>query len=297
METVMSKPMPRWYGLSWDAAETAIRVQIRRDVSFPQGALDPANNHRIQRFKQRFGFYRFEFENDLTGIRFGFNRALVVINNPSSEYVEFKGRLPRVRRLSRRKCLACGGEKRERIGGTCITCNGTGRDFDLYLRYSHALSASIDVLLGPLEYNKFETSAGDPQLLTVHLPMWDEGAAIGGMVSSALHRWARQYPPSTRFGDVEEAMKVADARMMGESRALTTGRFRAEIYSDKHHFTLDRFGGGGVWGGPDDDPGDRGYEFYSKDVHTSVDQLTFLAGLAALHDRANREIREQTKTA
>lgn len=298
MKTIMWESMPRWFGLSWDPKMVAIRIRLHRDVPLPQEAWDRTRQKLDDLRWNQWSQWRDlpPLNTDFSKGWFGLGEILKIVQHP--EYIEFVGKIPRVHIKSRWLCSLCKGQKVDASGESCFDCAGTGRGFYDNLRRADALAISIGILLNPIEYNDVGVGSQESQLLTVHFTMPDHTAAVGGMVSSAFHRWAHQYPPSTRFADVEEAMKAADARMKGKSYASIIKRFRAEIYSEKHHFSLDQCFMGGVWGGPDDGINDSiGYHFYSKDLYTSADQLTFLAGLAALHDRADREIKEQQKTA
>lgn len=299
MKTIMWESMPRWYGLSWDPKTVAIRVRLHRGVPLPQEAWNRTRQKlddlRLNRWDQWRDFP--PLNTDFSKGWFGLGETLKIVQHP--EHIEFVGKIPKVRIRSRWLCSLCKGQRVDASGESCFDCAGTGRDFYDNWRRADALAFSIGLLLNPIEYNDVKVASQESQLLTVHFTMPDDHAVtVGGMVSSAFHRWARQYPPSTRFADVEEAMKTAYMRMMGKSYASIIERFRAEIYSKKHHFSLDQSFAGGVWGGPDDGIDDSvGYHFYSKDLYTSADQLIFLAGLAALYDRADREIKQQQKTA
>jgi len=295
MKTIMRESMPRWYAISWDAAETAIRIRLSCELPRPENMWSSENGRRIS---MRHGFL--QFESDLRGKWFGFDRALEIAQHPSGEYREFIGRLPRVRVKSRRKCFSCegsGSQHRE----ACFSCDGTGKDYDLKRRHAEALAMSIGLLLSPFEYNEHETGSRDSQLLTVHLYISEQGAPIGGTVGVPLHRWAREYPQYSELTNCTDAMKQAYGRMMGESRVRPNYPFgcRAMVYSSHHHISLDCPGNAcGVYGLPDDDPGDNnGYRLSCHNVDNPTQQLTLLTGLAALHDRADREMREQTKTA
>jgi len=289
----MRESMPRWYGLSWDAGKAAIRIRLNRELPRPEKMWDTDNNDIMVR--HGFGM----FESDLDGKWFGFDRALEIVKHPSGEYREFIGRLPRVRVSSKRRCYDCEGNK-TRHGEKCFSCDGTGMDYDLKWKRAEALAMSIGILLSPFEYNERETDSQDHQLLTVHLFISEQSAPIGGIVGIPLHHWAREYPQHTEFTDVIAAMKQAYGRMMGKSRVKSSSPFgfRAMVYSDHKHISFDCPGDAcGVYGSPDDDPGDNhGYQLSCHNVDSAAQQLTLLAGLAALHDRADREIREQTKT-
>ena len=240
------------------------------------------------------------FESDLDGLHFGFDRALEIVQNPPGEYQELIGRLPRVRIQSRRNCFSCEGKER-RDGTKCFSCDGTGKDYDLKFGRAEALAMSIGVLLNPFAYNEHDTGSQDQQLLTVYLSIVEGGAPIGGMVGIPFHHWAREYPRYTEFPDVIDTMKQAYGRMMGKARIRLSSSFgfRASVYSKYKHVMFDCPGDAcGVYGLPDHDPGDRsGYKLSCHNVDSATQQLTLLAGLAALHDRADREIKAQQKTA
>lgn len=298
MKMIMYESMPRWYGLSWDAEKTAIRIRLNRELPRPEKVWDIGNTDIIV----QHGFHL--FESDLDGKWFGFDRALEIVKRPSGEYREFIGKLPQVRIQARRKCFSCEGKGEYHGGEKCFSCDGTGKEYDLKWRRAEALAMSIGILLDPFEYNEQETHSEDHQLLTVYLFIVEGDAPIWGMIGIPLHHWVHQHPQYTEFTDCVDAMKQAYGRMMGESRVKSSSPFdfRARVYSsNNHHIAFDCPGDAcGVYGGPDDDPGDnKGYPLSSHNVDSAIQQLTLLAGLAALHDRADREIKEkrQEKTA
>ena len=87
-----------------------------------------------------------------------------------------------------------------------------------------------------------------------------------------------------------QAMKTAHGYMLG--RTESSPRFRASVDSSNGWLRVDCPGDAcQIYPSHGDDIKEgRGYEFACHNVDTPAQQLTLLAGLAALHDRVRKEL-------
>ncbi len=90
-------------------------------------------------------------------------------------------------------------------------------------------------------------------------------------------------------------MKIAYGWMFGERYLrIQETSFRAQVDGEKGWLNVQCPGSGcGLCPSHHGIERGRGYEFDSHNVDSPIQQLTLLAGLAALHDRARREIKDK----
>ncbi|MCX6731489.1 MAG: hypothetical protein NTX55_00665, partial [Candidatus Parcubacteria bacterium] len=140
-----------------------------------------------------------------------------------------------------------------------------------------------------------DTLAGFPQLLVVETMFRKEmhGGSLWGEYSVPLVNWLSALGNErTEITDMTQAMIVAYTHMMGD-KFLSCHDFWAVVENQRGWLNVNCPGNacglnpscGHEWKYGD------GYEFTCHNVDSPVQQLTLLAGLAALHDRARREIK------
>lgn len=211
------------------------------------------------------------------------------------KFIEYTFPLPQVRKESEEKCTWCNGSGEDSYGDReCFMCSGTGHGFIIDYRETIAASATLTALtklLKSWEWDNKNTSASLPQLLTVgtitKLDM--HGGSLWGEVSSPLRHWLSLHSGHDSIPEATQAMMAAHDKM------FTLRDF------DKHAFKLMVWEDGALMM---DCPGNacgihpdhhfrgegEGYEFNCHNVDSSAQQLTLLVGLAAIHDKARKEL-------
>ena len=136
----------------------------------------------------------------------------------------------------------------------------------------------------------FEGNTGwpKPQLIVVEdICLPSEGNRMGsGALSATLMPpvmpWLTEHKDHTQIEAVVEAMKKADNHMWPSDKRY--GRFEALFHKPKW-LNLDVPGDAcELAGGYNDESLKHGYTLHPHNVDSSIQQLTFLAGLARLHD-------------
>ena len=279
--------LPRWYGLSWRGEENAIVVSV--DAEVLRGLETHSQDHPwVKDFMKELELENFEGS---FAKNFGFDGGLERVEKGG--IVEFVATLPRVFRLLDELCEECKGSGENQIWheGKCLRCSGSGRKSVHEWKLAFAQSASLNLLLRDLEYPDEEASSDKLQLITVSLltQRGQNGGSLGGKYSIPLVNWLSQREGYSIDGMVM-AMKQAHERMLGEDRFR--GSFRASVDSAGGWLNVSCPGDAcGLNPNHGSVRGDgKGYEFSSHNVDSPMQQLTLLAGLAALHDEVDRAV-------
>ncbi len=292
MKMLHRENIPCWYELSWRSSWRWPAIILRLHKDFlrdlpPMTTETPIVAHYLEAYKE-FPFQG-SFDRD-----FGFNGALR-FKGYSGGFVVFHGLLPAIKEWSDEPCLHCDGSGWEPSGSKrCYSCEGKGKDYTYNWDLLLPLSASLAFITQLLAYPEKETSSGLSQLLEVQVltNRRSEGEiyAVGGTYSVPLVRWMSSLGVHVKMSEMVEAMMIAYARMAGKGH-LSVHRFRASIDSKGGWLNTDCPGDGcGLHPSDGSLEEGMGYEFSCHNVDSPVQQLTLLAGLAALHDRARREI-------
>lgn len=210
--------------------------------------------------------------------------------------------LPKIKKETGKKCPDCRGKGKRKIYGFfehCHYCNGAGRQFFYDWQNAKAASASLTVIFALLESPEKETAAKTPQLLTVQTTTQSSmhGGSLYGKFSSFLRAylaslWQGQITPIV---EMIQAMKTAYKFMFEPQEDLYQHDFHAGIFSEFGWLNTD-CPGNACGLNPNHDAGydmekpGHGYKFSCHNVDSAAQQLTLLAGLAALHDKAKKEI-------
>ena len=290
MNVLIRDRLPRWYGISWREANPAILLSIHRDflADFPK--IKPDAPEVLARV-QEFGFSLFDGSSQPY---FGFDQCLTR-QEGNGEFVEFVAPLPIVCKETDRPCQNCEGSGNDTLrDGKCLYCNGRGTEEEYTWRGAFAISASLNLFFRLACFPEKRTSAAAPQLLTVrlHTARGMHGGELGGMYGIPLAEWLRSQPLHTGIPEMVRAMKAAYGHMLGASRVNEYNEysFRAAIDHQNGWLSVDCPGDAcGLNPVRSPEPG-RGYELSSHNVDTPAQQLTLLAGLAALCDRVRRDL-------
>ena len=288
--------IPCWYEFGWDLKNTAIIFRLHKKAisnnNMCFGNRFPLDAPIVKILTERLGLKRFYGS---LNADFGFGGVLRCVGE-DEEFIIFSVSLPSARKNTGDQCLLCGGTGRSDIydDRKCGMCGGDGKEweFDNILLFN--ISASFVVMLTAFsEYYDYDTKCERLQLMTVDLTAEATsmyGFCIGGKFGVELVKWMSTFEPHTEMTEMTTAMKEAYWHMSG-----TTPRkyeqFRASV--DYENGWLNVSCPGDACGlNPSNGrfEANEGYSFASHNTDTPIQQLTLLAGLAALHDKARKEI-------
>jgi len=289
---IMNEYVPCWYELSWHGKIGGITVRIHEDFigNSPQVAGDLSY---IEYFKKEFGFK--DFGNTFTA-DFGFERCFL-FQGVSDGFHEFLVKVPRVKTFEDTVCPHCNGKKKGGFG-KCMYCDGHGKPYHYDYQQAYAISATFTLFTqyaSIIEEGK-ETSAKIPQLLTVRTVTIKDshGGSLSGDYGIHLGRFLSSLPQHTAIdemvGPMQKAWEIMDGEKFLKNRG---GMFGFEAYIANNSGWLNVSCPGDACGlHPSHHSSERGcgYEFSCHNTDTPMQQLTLLAGLAGLHDKARREI-------
>lgn len=304
---ITREKVPCWYELSFDKGKPAIFgggrpsiiVRVHRNI------IDSAKGLPTERCLLLFKDFGFEeFNGSIKDNNFGFDNALQR-RDEGREFVEFIATIYSLRQEETEECSYCNGTGKLSFSfeheGVCHNCNGSGRVKKISWKQLQAISASLCMLFSrPLFYPEIKTSSSCCQLMTVETTcqQGQSGSSIGGNYSIALCEWLRSlYQTGQRIiPEIIEAMKIVyDHAMIGfPISSVDAHRFGARIDSVSGRLLISYPGDACSIAPVRYMNDDNGYEFGSHNVDSPAQQLGLLAGLAAMHDRARREIPEGT---
>jgi hypothetical protein len=281
--------MPCWYEISWQENPPAIILRLHRDWL---GSTTPISEESpvVADLRSTFELNQFgrDFSSDI-----GFGGKLRRLGE-KGEFVEFATCLPVVKKSTGKPCRACKGSGETEFGDKCSSCRGSGKGHEYDHRESFSASATLNVLFGFLLFPDHETKAKNPQLLQIQTTTHSgvHGGSLSGFYSAPLVRWLTSLGHPTPIAEVTNAMVVAYGHMFGGLDPYEERECKATVDHEygglnitcpgdacglhPHHNRITRQG--------------LGYQFSCHNVDNPHQQLTLIAGLAALHDRARKEI-------
>ncbi|MFC1775592.1 hypothetical protein ACFLY0_01930 [Patescibacteria group bacterium] len=288
--------IPCWYELSWDSSACAIifklhkRAIVNNDMGFDSDF--PKDSPIIGFLKENLSLGQFHYSLDSD---FGFDGALHRIGE-DTEFIIFSGALPNARKNIDGKCLSCGGTGNSSIcdDEKCMICGGDGKNWEFDHNSLFTVSSSFIILFTAFAgYCDYNTECEYPQLMTVDMTAEKRsvyGACIGGKFGIDLVKWMSTFNPNTKITEMIEAIKCAYGQMSGIVPDKYE-RFLASIDYENGWLNVSCPGNacglnpsnGNVCAG-------EGYGFSPHNTDTPLQQLTLLAGLAALHDKARKEM-------
>lgn len=296
---IIKENIPCWYELSWSEKEPAIILRVHPDFAriFPVLLQDnPSIAHYIEKFK-------FEgFSGDLTR-DFGFAEGLFINQGEKDEFVEYLIPIPKIKVRTDNPCEDCNGTGKDPLAKElfqedreCIHCNGDGKKRLSNWKSAYAVSATFTCFFRFAHYPEKETSSPLPQLMIVETitDIGMHGGSLGGKFSVPLVEWLSSLyqDRDTLIPEISRATKSAHKCLFGKLGYFDDHYFRAYVGSENGGLVADCPGDAcGIHPSGWPNSKGKGYEFGSHNVDSAAQQITLLAGLAALHDRARREIR------
>lgn len=207
-------------------------------------------------------------------------------------FSEFSIPIPKIKKESERKCTWCGGSGNDNYDDReCFMCSGSGKDFEMDWQEAFEVSASLTAFTRLLECCDEDTSASLPQLLTLETFTSKDmhGGSLGASISRPLRKWLSVYSGHNTIPEATKAMMTAHDKMFGLKR-FDIHSFKIMVWEDGG-LLIDCPGDAcGVHPNSHERRAGRGYELTCHNVDSPAQQLTLITGLAAIHDRARKEI-------
>ncbi len=282
--------IPCWYEISWNNKNPAIIVKIHKDFLPVLFGIDP-NSRIITSLMTDFRFSCFS-TNIKEGV-FGFENVFRRTGK-QGDFINFSVEIPLIEIATAEPCRRCKGKKKDEFG-VCYSCNGHGQETHLDWKTAYAISATFTCffMLASLRTKKTEiTSCNFPQLILVDtITIRDmHGGSLSGAYSIPLVNYLKSLPVGTRLEPMTTAMITAYKKMFGGLRKFEQHDFRTEIHTENGWLNVSC--PGDACGLNPADPYDRrettGYKFSCHNVDNPMQQLTLLAGLAALCDETRK---------
>lgn len=280
---ITRKDYPCLYELGWLPEIPGIEVRVHSDFVASREAV-PEDAPIVNCMKESFGFKEFvgDLEKD-----FGFDGSLMNMGR-EGEFIRLRVALPD---FDRKTCGECGGSGRrdeEFYEGKCLFCMGTGYQKVYRWQRAYAISASLEIFSRLTRFPEEKTSSFLKQLLKIRVfCARDERliVGLGGEFSIPLCDWFRKrgvgYVP-----EIVEAMEIAYSHMQDLPSLY---EFRAAIDYPNGWLNVSCPGNAcGINPCHNAVREEGGYEFVDHNLDTPFQQLTLLAGLAALHDAARK---------
>lgn len=291
IKVITRDTIPCWYELGWRTEDAAIVLRIHKEfISANPIAVDAPI---VLGLKEEFGFSKFTSFDE----KFGFDDSFILANKQEG-FLEFIAKLPAVKKETDEKCERCDGSGKDDFD-ECLSCSGTGKKEFFDWQAANAISATLSVFSALARFPKIQTSALFPQLMTIQNLISRDGNrlyfGLAGEYSDFLARWMSSFGTHTEITEMIEAMKTAYNRMLG-LHEFHKFDFCARIDSDYGWLNIscpgDACGLNPVYGADFNMKKGLGYDFVDHNLDSSAQQLTLLAGLAALYDKARREIKK-----
>jgi hypothetical protein len=284
--------IPRWYELSWDKEACSITLSASSKVwTDSLAGIRLETSPIVKEMLKSLSLSSFEAH--IPGA-FGFNGALIA--SQDGDLVRFKAKLPQVR-VVRGKCEICGGSGSDFFfaDSACLACLGDGKGRQYEWQTAYAISATFTILLSLLNFPETESQDERLQLLKVETMTIQElhGGSLTGEYSIPLVQWLSEHY-GEEIEPMVQAMQTAHSRMFGpeevehnhwsfDARVAYPGGWlnvscpgNACGLNPAHSYNLNE--------------GESGYEFSCHNVDSPAQQLTLLAGLAALHDCVDEDL-------
>jgi hypothetical protein len=221
---------------------------------------------------------------------FGYDGCFRYVSR-NGDYTEFSVSLPQVSKTGK-NCEMCKGTGQDEIlERECLYCQGQKVQTEYDWTEARAMSATFTVLTFLLRYPEGITTSPHKQLLTIHTSTPEFGGSLGGEFSPHMVKWLSRFGSSVTLPIMEEAMRTAWNHMMQPRTAsLDHNQFRASIDGPNGWLNINCPGHAcglnphysGIREG-------QGYQFTDHNIDNTAQQLTLIAGLAALGDMARRK--------
>lgn len=298
-DLVCEPSIPCWYELSLDTSHLlfpllryrgtpVLILRIWWEMVEKRIKTLPADTPLISSYKTALRLYDWvPFPASFRG-QFGFGGVIECLGD-GGDFIELAIRFPVIVH-SLAKCLNCNGSGKDVKAETiCFHCDGTGKLSVHEWEVVDNVAATLSIILDALQLAPSgDACSQKPQLLTVLVgpSMAETSACLDGRFSVPLVQWLTGLGQGFKMEKVVEAMNRVHSYMFGMS--VDSHYFDVHVADDKGWLGIscpgDRFGlcpNSAGWRASG-----SGYQFVSYDIANPGQQLTLLAGLAALCDEA-----------
>ena len=317
--------IPCWYELSFDEKTLAIIVRLHKD--FVEFCLSIKEGSFVESFMKEFKFS--SFNGNLTKGNFGFEESFKRMGEENN-FVVFSVPIPALEKIRMKTCGYCQGHKKDMLfGEDCTKCNATGQEsrmkicascdngrsfsgedcrwcegrgqaVDSYMDWNRlfAISATVTLFFEFASFGQYTDkiiTSKFPQLILVNTTTAKgmHGGSLDGAYSIPLVNWLTSLTINKQIEEVVSAMVQTCKKIKGrfdDFDEINTWARVSNSYGCLHiNCPGDRSGlypsllGNIAYG--------RGYQFSCHNVDSPDQQLTLLAGLGALCDKARKEIK------
>lgn len=282
---IKRQTLPCWSQLNWDAVKHSISILVHEDVVEPLRTLSP-QDRRIEHL-QKYG----DFINEPD--RWGIKGSLWFSEKSVDGFFEFKALIPQVKKQEARPCEDCNGKGIDDIQDfKCLSCYGTGRR--IYFDWSpiKAISASLGIVSNFLNHvpPDEDTSSKRIQILTPVIATTDTFFSLYAEGSIELTRWLEQRAKTT-IEEATAALRNAWHTMMNTSHDdLEYHRLEASVWDDGRATLCCPGDACEIFCDPMKYERGKGHTITEHNIDSPIQQLTLLAGLAAIEMQIRKEL-------
>lgn len=285
MDTI-EKSMPCWYELGWDKETKSLILRVHKDFVKRNPAF-PGFDPTIWSYKNQFNLisYNYGFHTEY----FGFDNTFKKRRN-GGEFIEYEIKIPNLG--TKIKCDYCSGTGKNSFDEPCPICRGEKSKISYDFKPAFAISASFTIFF-KLAYFGRSMGISSKQFQLFEIETVTErnsvgnGSAVNGWFSEKLMTWLRSLQDGS-LTDIIFAMKIANSQMLnGKTGIFESLQFDADIGKKGRLILRCPGDASGIYPLPNDQ-GKEDYIFGSCNMDSPVQQISVLAGLAALHDKARK---------
>lgn len=286
MNTI-EKNVPCWYELGWDKETKSLILRVHKDF-IKEARVLSSNDLTIWSYKRDFNLL--SFSPDFSGEYFGFDNAFRK-REGIGEFIEYEIKIPNLG--TEVNCDYCSSTGINSFDETCQICNGSKKKISYDYKPAFAISASFTIFF-KLAYWGRNTKISSKQFQLFEIDTiiqksssCGNDSAVNGWFSERLTAWLRGLQDSS-LADIILAMKIANSQMFnGKNSIFENLQFDASV-GKKGRLILKCPGDASGIYPLSNDLGKDDYMFGSCNMDGSVQQITVLAGLGALHDMARK---------
>lgn len=288
---MLSEVVPCWYELSWRPGKAkdppGIAIRLHEDLIRAQPRVKE-DAPIVLNLKAEFGLG--DFHSSPEKELFGFDPAPMHRASVTNGFVEFLLPMPAIERPTGKKCRECKG-KGKKDDFDCHYCRGDGIERKMSWDAAHAAAATVAVFSVWTGWSDIETSASVPQLMEIHSGISRESHPLSGSYGIPFMKWLSEFRVGEEFDEAVYAMRETYGFFFGDNRNMWASCFSTRLLY-LGYLVLDCPGDAcGIHPNHHGNTPDHGCEFTCHNLDTAAQQLTLLAGLAALHDRARKEMK------
>ena len=278
--------IPCWYELGWDKETKSLILRVHKEFAEKTRTF-LVHDIVVWSYKKEFQFL--SYSPDFSGEYFGFDNAFRKYRE-SGEYIEYEIKIPNLGMEV--NCDYCFSAGKNSFDEPCPICDGSRKKICYSFKTAFAISASFTIFFKLAYWGRIiEISSKKFQLFEIETVTErnsvGNGSSISGWFSERLTTWLRSLQNSS-LADIVLAMKIANNQMFkGKNGIFQSLQFGADI-GKKGRLILKCPGDASGIYPMSNDQGREDYIFGSCNMDSPVQQITVLAGLAALHDEARK---------